>query len=470
MKGYLIIEQIKLFFITFSIITNTCITNAQELEQICELNLPVVIINTVNNEIPTCETVYAPEGADGIGKTNVNKVPCSVSILLHDKILYESGEYKENKSGAKINVRGNTSSSNPQKPYKLKLEKKADLLMRGNDKLYKDKEWVLVYENDLKTFIGLTLNKLVDMPYKPEFKPVNVFLNNHYEGLYYLMESVKRNEHCRINVDKETGYIYEYDVYWWQEDYYIPLEFDKQLLAFTIKYPEKEDLTDDRKSYSESWLKDLQHSVLYGYSEHYLYLDTCARWILAQDLLGNSDGGGSNLYFVKEDNKSETKAYIPTLWDFDGICNKDHTWSDSHCWGDAFFWYMFNYPNNKFDKSYCQEWINMNNKKVTEALIDSLYRFAHSDEGKDFEVSHRLTSLLYNKSDSLWSIESRVKEYEDWFTARHQWMNNKLYKKYPVIMRRLRNEIKSDFIYDVLGRIVDDTYKGIKIVDGQQFH
>ena len=37
-------------------------------------------------------------------------------------------------------------------------------------------------------------------------------------------------------------------------------------------------------------------------------------------------------------------------------------------------------------------------------------------------------------------------------------------------MRRLRNEIKSDFIYDVLGRIVDDTYKGIKIVDGQQCH
>ena len=106
---------------------------AQTLNEICEIGLPVIIINTVNNEEPTCEFVTSPEGATGESITNATKVPCSITIRLHDEILYESGLYKADTSGATIKIRGNTSTTLRAKPYKLKLEKKADLLLRNDD-------------------------------------------------------------------------------------------------------------------------------------------------------------------------------------------------------------------------------------------------------------------------------------------------------------------------------------------------
>ena len=117
---------------------------AQTLNEICEIGLPVIIINTVNNEEPTCEFVTSPEGAAGKSITNATKVPCSITIRLHDEILYESGLYKADTSGATIKIRGNTSTKLRAKPYKLKLEKKADLLLRDDDDKYKDKEFLLL--------------------------------------------------------------------------------------------------------------------------------------------------------------------------------------------------------------------------------------------------------------------------------------------------------------------------------------
>ena len=66
-----------------------------------------------------------------------------------------------------IKVRGNTSaaSANEQLPYKIKLVKKADLLMRGN-KVYKHKDWVLLrgtwksVQNSLHTQVEGTLQHL----------------------------------------------------------------------------------------------------------------------------------------------------------------------------------------------------------------------------------------------------------------------------------------------------------------------
>ncbi len=457
---------------------------AQTLNEICEIGLPVIIINTVNYEEPTCEFVTSPEGATGESITNATKVPCSITIRLHDEILYESGLYKADTSGATIKLRGNTSTKLRAKPYKLKLEKKADLLLRDDDDKYKDKEFLLLlaYNNFLRTHIGFTLNEIIDMPYKPEFKPVNVFINNKYRGLYYLTESVKRNKDCRINVDKKTGYIFEYDAYWWNEDYYIDTEFSNKKMKFTLKYPDTNDITEEQKTYIEQWLKEMQNAVINEQSEDYLCLDTCARWILAQDFLGISDGAGSNLFFAKANNTSESKAYPATLWDFDCICRNENEWSSAHK-GDYFFKYLFdNDKNSSFITAYCKEWIKFVDNQVTEKLIQAIKEYADSDEGKAFEKSYNLTSSSYNINIPTWSITEQTKIYEEWFTTRKEWMDNTINDLYPEIIDMLQDESKTYNIsfrspfykdnndsnynaYDILGKKVPSTHKGIKIIN-----
>ncbi len=472
-----------LFIIICMLIISIVEIGAQTLNEVCEIGLPVVIINTENDEDPTCEFVSAPDGAVGESITNATKVPCSITIRLHDEILYESGNYKADTSGAKIKIRGNTSTKLKAKPYKLKLEKKADLLLRNDDDKYEDKEFLLLvaYKNRFRTYVGLTLNEIIDMPYKPAFRPVNVFLNDKYRGLYYLTESVKRNKDCRINVDKESGYIFEYDAYWWNEDYYIDTEFSNTAMKYTLKYPDTKDITDDQKAYIEQWLKDMQLAVLDGHSDEYLNLDTCARWILAQDFLGISDGAGSNLFFAKTDNTSETKAYPATLWDFDCICLSENEWSSPHK-GKFFFYYLFNNDiNYSFITAYCNEWYKFTQSQVAERLIQTLYDFADSDEGKAFEKSYNLTSRRYNSDEPTWSITDQVKSYEEWFTKRKEWMEETVYdtylpKKYFVpghttATHNIYSHDSSDKgsiynkSYDFLGRRVPSPYKGLQIIN-----
>lgn len=445
---------------------------AQTLDEICEIDLPVVVINTADNVYPSCEYVEHPEGALGIAVGNATKVPCSVTIRLHEQILYESGEYVKDKSGALIKIRGNTSAYDLQKPYKLKLQKKADLLLRGDHDKYKDKDWLLLRENRLKTFYGFALNDILDMPYKPGFKPVNVFLNNNYVGLYYLAESVERNEKCRIDVDKETGFIAEYDAYWWNEDFYIPLVFQSSSMGFTMKYPKVEDLNEAQKDNVFSWLDEMQRAVLEGRANDYLCLDTCARWVLAQDLLGNSDGAGTNLFLAKMDNTAESKAYVPTLWDFDEIFNSDRVWSQPHIWDEAFFNFLFKCDKSgAFSLSYCKTWISMKDSLVPQKLQQRLTDFANSDEGKAFEKSFNLTHWMYHRTDHYLEIVDQVKTYNDWISERCRWMDMSVDMDFPdeILSLIYKHTISPDEVFDVVGRIVPYSYKGVKIIDGKKF-
>ena len=126
---------------------------AATIDDMRKMNIPIVIVNTLNEETPTCDFAHAPEGQDGITSINQTKIPARMYIILKNDTLYDSGEYEDRVSGLTIRIRGNTSAYDyPMKPYKLKLQKKADLLLRG-DKKYKDKDWLLLNDSKLNTIV-----------------------------------------------------------------------------------------------------------------------------------------------------------------------------------------------------------------------------------------------------------------------------------------------------------------------------
>jgi len=84
-------------------------------EELQKLGLPVLEVETVHHEEPTCEVVYPPEGAVGIGITNATKVPGRVRLFGPEGLLYDSGEYAEDLSGMTLKIRGNTNGSNNKK-------------------------------------------------------------------------------------------------------------------------------------------------------------------------------------------------------------------------------------------------------------------------------------------------------------------------------------------------------------------
>lgn len=294
-------------------------------QEVLDCGLRVVSISTINGEEPTCESINAPAGSWGVGITNVNKVPGSLTIYNPDgSVDYESGEYQKKESGMTIKVRGNTSARFAKKPYKIKLEKKADLLSRG-DKDLRDKNWALISDNNMLQLLGYELGKWAGMAWAPAFEHVNVILNGTYRGLYLLVETVERGEACRI-ITSDTGFVAERDPYWWNENgEYLNSSWSPQY-NWTMKYPDFEDLSEEQKTYIQATLSEFERIINTEDYQDMLDIESVARYLIAQNILGTSDGGGTNLYFAKYDDTPSSKLFIPCLWDTDSALEMETSW------------------------------------------------------------------------------------------------------------------------------------------------
>ena len=303
-----------------------------------KLGLKVVVITTVDEEEPTVEKVYAPVGCMGTGATNATKVPGRIQIFAptdSETPIYDSGEYKEDKSGMTIKIRGNSTANflSTRKPYKIKLQKKADLLSRTTE--CKDKEWGLLTtlaEDDyaITNTLGFGVSDIVGQPWTPAMENVTVLFNGKFRGLYTLVELVKKSSD-RIDV-ADDGYIAEIDPYWWNEPVsvktmvYAPYTSPYQI---TFKYPDSDDITQAQIDVMQGVMDRLDSAIVNpidgnDYSKH-INLDSWARWLLIHQILGDGDAAGSNQYFYRHDCTADTLLNMGPVWDFDAILRYDVT-------------------------------------------------------------------------------------------------------------------------------------------------
>lgn len=321
-------------------------------------NIPLISIHTVNGEMPTCERAQTPEGCVGTTITNNNYVPGRMVMTLRGDTLYDSKDYVADLSGMRLKIRGNSSGAFlDQKPYKLKLSKKADLLCRGR-KAFRNKNWALMsyyiynpsmpnHETNLIPLFAHALARYVGMPWQPEGRFVNVVINDQYRGIYLLLETVDKGD-SRINV-AEDGFIIENDPFWWSEDdknfrthhqmthmrytynKYMPGDGDRQEAVDSVRdYMNRvEDAIWERKD-----LSDL------------IDFTTFTRWIVSHDLLAVGDATGSNTYLYCESMNSDgeqSKLRMGPIWDLDSSYNIPF-----NIWGLKHTYYAAYYPQTEF--------------------------------------------------------------------------------------------------------------------------
>ena len=404
-------------------------TTQMTLSSIISKRLPVLCIETVDGEEPTCDYVSAPSGSMGASITNATKVPGRLVVYFwisgKDSLLYDSGDYEKDVSGMTIKIRGNTSAYDAKKPYKIKLQKKFDLLFGGNDSIYKDKEWLLMRDDYLMSTIGFLVNELVGMTWTPRHRFVNVIINGSYRGAYLLCESVKRNPDCRLNVDKHCGYIFEFDPYWWNEDVYVR-SLRHPSYGYTFKYPDSDDITEEQLAYMQSLIPVYEASLRNGTYSDYIDVRSFAGWCLVQDLMGNKDAGGSNMYYTKYDTTAASKIVMPLAWDFDGAYRISTAWSNSHT---EHFNRMFNSTNRAMTGEFAALW-----REIRGTLVDSvktrLQAFHNSyTEGRGLVFSADLDELVYGRK---LKVYSRITSFYNWIAERSAWMDNAIDEMNPI--------------------------------------
>lgn len=228
-----------------------------------------------------------------------------------------------------IRGRGHSSWKGLKKPYKIKLGKKTPVLG-----MPQNKHWALLKPIET-TVAGLQLGRLMNMPWSPDFRPVEVILNNDYIGLYFLTETIRIDEN-RVNIyeqkDGETdpdlikgGWLVEVDNY--SDDCQIVVP-EGNNWNLTLRYHSPEDLSnaqlhwliDEFKAINAAIYSPDKSSRLW---ENYIDAESIARYFILQEVMDNPDGFHGSFYLHK-DLSDNAKWIAGPIWDL--MCyNRDKT-------------------------------------------------------------------------------------------------------------------------------------------------
>ncbi|MDO5577015.1 MAG: CotH kinase family protein, partial [Fibrobacter sp.] len=232
----------------------------------------------------------------------------------------------------KIRGRGHATWEYEKKPYKIKLNKKMNLLNIGNDK---GKDWVLLAnycdKTLLRTAVGFWVNEKMELSWTPNSRFVDLFVNEEYLGTYQLCESVSVSE-GRINIPKKTGYLIEHSRFYELEPkYFVTSQYE---FGYFFKHPDSDDLTDVQRENIINFMNSFETSLAgdgFVDSEKnsykkYIDSESFAKWFITHNILANMDMN----YYYYINSLEIGKLKMGPAWDFE--------------WSIGIGWYEGNRP------------------------------------------------------------------------------------------------------------------------------
>ncbi|MGB4958632.1 MAG: CotH kinase family protein, partial [Saprospiraceae bacterium] len=268
---------------------------------------------------------------------------------VENKITDPANEYN-GKIG--IELRGSTSQSFPKKPYGFETWDD-----KGEDKdvtllnMPKESDWTLNASYNDKSLMRDGLAYMFAgqiMDYAPRVRYVELMLNGQYQGVYMLIEKIKRDKN-RVDIakmdttddqgdDVTGGYIIKIDkktgsnsgVGW--TSLYKPLPNSWQTTYFQVEYPKSDDISDPQRTYIRDFFYKVENSIAAqdykdpgtGYRK---WVDTKSLidFIIINELTKNPDAYRLSTFLHKQRDSDGGKLKFGPVWDFNlGFGNVDY--------------------------------------------------------------------------------------------------------------------------------------------------
>jgi hypothetical protein len=350
MKNTLLISVI--FFAL--LLTGQTSLNAQE--QLT--NLPTVYIDTDNRQQVTDKVTWVP------AKITVKSSIASEEIT---DVLTE------------IRGRGNSTWSMNKKPYRIKLDKKANMLGLPA----KAKNWVLLANYIDKTLIrnavAFKISEMAGLEFSSSVKFIDLVFNGEFVGNYMVTDQMEVDEN-RVNVEKQAttdttepsisgGYLLEIDGFAAGEEVWFTTP---QALKVTVKYPKDDEINNEQLSYITDWTANFENVL---FSTDYKNPDTGYRtlvdtaslinWYIACELTGNSDSFWSTYIYKR---RNINNFFFGPMWDYDIAFNNDKRL------GDAVHKLMRNAAHNPrtwIQRIWSDEWFQQAVARRWQQLLDA---------------------------------------------------------------------------------------------------
>ncbi len=228
----------------------------------------------------------------------------------------------------------------PKKPFRLKFDKKADLLTRKENGVEvndyaTDKNWTLLanyYDATLiRNALAVALQKRMGMTFVPASKFVDLVINNQYFGTYQISDHVNIADR-RVPINEDTGYFFEGNVddpnNRFQEDPYIGISFGYGAdFLVNVKSPDPDIATTSGPSadpkYNDVKAKLSKVATLLYKPEtapndnwrRYVDLNAAVDAFIVSELSCNYDAAYGNNYFWMEN--IDSRIVFGPVWDLD---------------------------------------------------------------------------------------------------------------------------------------------------------
>ena len=221
-----------------------------------ESNLPLIFIDTFGAEIPDEPRISAYMGIIN-NQSGINHIDDS---------------FNDYDGHITIEKRGNSSQWNDKTPYRFET---VDAQGENNNVellgMPEENDWVLYAPWQDKTMLRNVLiyqlsNQIGKYASKTRF--VELFLNDEYQGVYVLMEKIKRDD-ARVNISKLNpneisgddvtgGYILKFDWYY-TGDNIGGFESDYDGMIYNYHYPKPSEIVPEQEDYIQSYINNFEN-------------------------------------------------------------------------------------------------------------------------------------------------------------------------------------------------------------------
>jgi subtilisin-like proprotein convertase family protein len=423
-------------------------------------NLPIVVINTYNQSIPNEPKIYAHMGIIYNGPSVRN---------------YMTDPYNEYNGRIGIELRGASSQSFPQKSYGITLyDTNLVEIDSGLVGMPKEHDWILYAPYNDKTCIRniLTYKLAREMDhYAPRTKLCELVLNGQYEGVYVIMEKIKRDKK-RVEIDKldssevtwpgvTGGYILKVD--WingnggggWVSNYPPMVSSSGQQTYLQYHYPKDVNILPQQASYIRAYVDSFENALagpnfqnLSTGFRKYTDVTTWIDYYLMNEVSKNVDGYRISAYLYKDSlngMNSGGKLAAGPLWDFNlAWWNADYCSGDNYtgwayqfgsvCPGDGAqipFWWNRMLQDSIYRRDVKCRWLTWRQSALDTVNImnhiDSLANFLNESQQRHFVRWPILGVYTWpNPQPLATTFAGEIASLKAWVRNRINWMDNNL--------------------------------------------
>ena len=316
-----------------------------------------------------------------------------------------------------VKGRGNTTWEQVKKPYQIKLASSVNLLNLG-----KNREWVLLanyYDTTfLRNDIALLLAEMLEIPYNHRGEFVELYFDDEYEGLYYLVQKVEI-ANGSVNLDDDKGVLFEIENFRWHEEECYESYLGNCLVLKDTVSNDIEEKAEAEKDFLDNFnqFEKIVKKGDYKKISEIIDIESFAKYFIISELTVNPDAYSSSFYFYKDG--LDDKIHAGPIWDYD-LAFANHSWG----------W--------QIDESFYSPYEDMIRKREAfgeggleedTCISKDVYYLMEIPEFRD-EVKRIFQEKLANKEDELMGeIERKNNEIYEAVLINHQKWEEKKYEE-----------------------------------------